>query len=192
LGGATKATLTVGGLTLLERVRAALVPQARTVLLSVATHHFDEAWADTSGLPLVSDPIANTGPMGGIAGALVWARTYAPDAAAVVSVPVDVPFIPADLIARLTKEDGVAVAVSGELQHPAIAAWPLAVADDLLASVARGEVALHRWQEKHPLRRVPWHTQPYDPFLNINTAEDLQAAEAVAALAAGLSPRSPA
>ena len=190
MGGVTKATISVGGLTLLERVRAALMPQARTVLLSIAGHQADAPWAEQAGLSLVSDPIHDGGPMGGIAGALVWARAYAPEAAAVVSVPVDVPFIPPDLVARLTQEDGIAVAVSGDMQHPAIAAWPLAVADDVLAAVGRGEVALHRWQARHPVRAVSWPTTPYDPFLNINTADDLRAAEDIAVQVAASSPRS--
>src|SRR3954464_9123559 len=74
IGGATKATLKVGGLTLLERVRGALMNQAKTVLLSVAAHQMDDDWVAASGLPVVTDPVAEAGPLGGIAGALVWAR----------------------------------------------------------------------------------------------------------------------
>ena len=183
LGGMTKAALTVGGLTLLERVRAVLTAQAKTVLLSVGSAQLDDDWVTAAGLPVIADPIADAGPLGGIAGALVWARAYAPNAAAIVSTPVDVPFLPDDLIARLMQEDGIAVAQSGDQVHHAVAAWPLAVADDLLSAVAKGERTLRRWQERHPLRRVSWPTTPYDPFFNINTPEDLSAAERIAAAA---------
>ena len=189
LGGVTKATLKVGGLTLLERVRATLATQAKTVLLSVGSTQMDDDWVAAAGLPVVADPIPDAGPLGGIVGALVWARAYAPNAAAIISTPVDVPFLPDDLIARLMQEDGIAVAQSGDQLHHAVAAWPLAVADDLLSAVAKGERKLSRWQERHPLRRVSWPTTPYDPFFNINTPEDLSAAERIAQVASEAAPR---
>lgn len=189
LGGVAKATLRLGGLSLLERQRAALTPQAAAVLVCIGANQIDAPWADNCGLPVVADPVADAGPLAGIAAALVWTRAYRPEAAAVVSVPVDLPFIPADLVARLTVEDGVAVAESGGRTHHAVAAWPLAVADDLLATLARGEHALHRWQARHPLRVVSWPAESYDPFLNVNTREDLAAAEAIAARLAAAQPR---
>src|SRR6185436_1904082 len=127
LGGATKAALRIGGLALLERVRGTLMTQAKTVLLSVAASQMDDDWVTAANFPIVADPIAEAGPLGGIAGALVWARAYAPKTAAIVSTPVDVPFLPDDLIARLLQEDGVAVAESGGQLHHAVAAWPLSV-----------------------------------------------------------------
>ncbi len=190
LGGVTKATLSIGGVTLLERVRAAMTAQAKTVLLSVAGPQMDDDWVKATGLPVVTDPIPNAGPLGGIAGALVWARTYAPQTTAVVSTPVDVPFLPDDLVARLLREDGLAVAKSDGQLHPAIAAWPLAVADDLLSAVAKGERKVSRWQERHPLRRVSWDATPHDPFFNINTPDDLHAAEIIAAEITAAAPRS--
>jgi molybdopterin-guanine dinucleotide biosynthesis protein A len=190
LGGIAKAAVSLHGVTLLERVRAQLAPQVKSLLLSIAPRFMNAAWVDASGLPSVLDPFPDAGPLGGIAGALVWARAYAPEAAAIVSVPVDVPFVPSDLVTRLLREDGLAVAQSGEQMHHAIAAWPLAVADDLLTAVGRGERAIHRWQARHPVRVVTWPTEPFDPFLNINTPEDVRAAEDVAAQIAAQSPRS--
>lgn len=189
LGGVTKATVTVDGLTLLERVRAALAPQVGTIILSLGSHQFDTPWADATGLPIVTDPIAGAGPLGGIAGALVWCRAYAPEASALISTPVDVPFLPADLVARLMREDGVAVAESGGQRHYAITAWPLAVADDVLRAVAKGDVRIRDWQDKHPTRVVSWPMAPFDPFLNINTPEDLAAANDLAPRIAAQSPR---
>jgi molybdopterin-guanine dinucleotide biosynthesis protein A len=58
-----------------------------------------------------------------------------------------------------------------------------------LATLARGEHALHRWQARHPLRVVSWPAESYDPFLNVNTREDLAAAEAIAARLAAAQPR---
>jgi len=33
------------------------------------------------------------------------------------------------------------------------------------------------WTSRHPLSEVEWPTDPFDPFLNINTKEDLAVAE---------------
>jgi molybdopterin-guanine dinucleotide biosynthesis protein A len=181
LGGVAKATLQLGNATLLARVQARLVPQTPRCILSVGPQHLVAAWAHESGLPLVVDAVADAGPLAGVAAAVAWAA--AQGAAGVVTVPVDVPFVPTDLIARLAATPGsLGVACSGARTHHAVAYWPTPYADALAAAVARGDAALHRWQANVPLRPVSWAADAYDPFFNINTADDLRAALEIAQL----------
>jgi molybdopterin-guanine dinucleotide biosynthesis protein A len=185
LDGAVKATLVVAGHPLLARVSAILMPQSCATVVCVAPRHVSAAWVKAAGLPIAVDTVPDGGPLAGIAAAMIWARATIPGARGVVSVPVDEPFVPHDLVARLADaaaEGTIAVAESGQRRHPAVAYWPMSLTDELAAHVmANGDGAIHRWQAGHHVVAVPWPTQPYDPFFNVNTAADLRMAAEIAA-----------
>jgi molybdopterin-guanine dinucleotide biosynthesis protein A len=82
------------------------------------------------------------------------------------------------------------VAESANRRHHAIAAWPVALASEVMRAVDHGEAALHAFQARHAVSTARWSAEPYDPFFNINTADDLRAAERIAVLAADHVPRS--
>jgi len=185
LGGAIKATLPMAGHPLLTRVLATLAPQSAASVLCVAARHVGASWVKAAGMPVAVDAVEDCGPLAGISAALQWARTTMPDAQGLVTVPVDVPFAPHDLVARLrgsAPEGGIAVAQSGDRTHHAIAYWPLSLTDALAADVGKAD-AVHRWQSRYPIATVSWPVEPYDPFFNINTAADLQQAAQIATLA---------
>jgi molybdopterin-guanine dinucleotide biosynthesis protein A len=186
LDGAVKATLVVAGRPLLSRLVAGLEMQSSVSVLCVAPRHVAVPWVKAADLPTAVDLVDDGGPLAGIAAAMAWARTTIHSAHAVVSVPVDVPFVPDNLVARLAEAapaGGIAVAESGGRRHHAVAYWPLSLTDELEAAVKGGKPgAIHRWQAHHPLVYVPWPTEPYDPFFNINTADDLRAAARIAAM----------
>lgn len=186
LDGAVKASLVVAGRPLLPRLVAKLEAQSSVVVLCVAPRHESLPWVKAAGLPVAVDTIEDGGPLAGIAAAMAWARTTIHSAVAVVTVPVDTPFIPDDLVARLAEHapiNGIAVSESGSRRHPAIAYWPLSLTDDLEATVKGGAPgSIHRWQARHPTTTVPWPVAPFDPFFNINTAADLTTAAQIAAM----------
>jgi molybdopterin-guanine dinucleotide biosynthesis protein A len=191
LQGAAKATLVVAGHPLLARVLAAVSPQCGAAILSVAPRHGNAPWLKGVDVPVVFDIVDDGGPLAAVAAALAWARATIPGARAVVTVPVDEPFVPLDLVARLADAagNGIAVAESGSRRHYAVAYWPLALADELQAHVkANPGGAVHRWQENHPVAAVRWPTEPYDPFFNINTTDDLRTAARIATIADSASP----
>jgi len=184
LDGAVKATLIVAGHPLLAHVSATVVPQSCATVMCVAPRHVSATWVKTSELPVVVDAVDDGGPLAGIAAAMLWTRATIPSARGVVSVPVDEPFVPHDLVLRLAQAaagDSIAVAESGHRRHHAVAYWPISLTDELTTFVAGdNDGAIHRWQAKHAVVAVPWPTEPYDPFFNVNTAEDLRAAAAIA------------
>ena len=100
----------------------------------------------------------------------------------VVSTPVDTPFLPADLVAHLlvagqTSQSGLALARTTDGTHPATALWPVALAPALTAFLASGEGKVTRFTEAQHAVLADFP----DPraFLNLNTPEDLAAAEAL-------------
>jgi len=170
--GAEKALMPLAGESLIGRVHARLAPQVAAVAISA---NGDPARFGLPGVPVLPDldGECGMGPMAGVRAGLRWARGQG--AEGVVTVATDTPFLPEDLVARLSAAGGAAYAQSGGRAHYTAALWPLALE-------ARIE-ALFRGQERR-MRRYLETAQPVsfasdpDPFANLNTPEDLLRAEA--------------
>lgn len=130
------------------------------------------------GVALILDaPIE--GPLGGLAAALAYAREQG--RAAVLTLPCDMPFTPPDLGARLgaaLDHHAAAIAASGERLHPVCGLWRVGALEHLPAWAASGRRSLKGFAEAIGFTAVHWPIEPADPFFNVNTAEDLAAAEA--------------
>ena len=185
MGGGDKARLRIGGRTILERVLARLEPQCAALILNA---NGDPARFADTGLAVVPDSVPDfAGPLAGILAGLDWAAREAPDVADIVSVPGDCPFLPEDLVARLsaarTREAApLACARSGEWRHPVVGLWPVALRGDLRqALVAEGMRKIEAWTARHGVAVADWPAVPVDPFFNINTPDDAAEAERIAA-----------
>ncbi len=194
MGGGDKALLEVGGQTLLGRVIDRLEPQVAGMALNA---NGDAARFDGFGLPVLADSIAGfPGPLAGVLAGLDWAAEQG--AEAIVTVAADTPFFPADLVAVLQgKAQGMAhplvlaatprgeektksMSRSGLIRHPTFGLWPVALRDDLRAALEDGIKKVVIWTEKHEGREAVFPTDHGDPFFNVNTPDDLEAAEAMA------------
>jgi molybdopterin-guanine dinucleotide biosynthesis protein A len=173
MGGGDKARITIGGKTILERVLATMTPQCERLIINA---NGDPArFADTK-LPVVADTVPDfAGPLAGILAGLDWAAANVPDIVDIASAPGDCPFLPSDLVARLEAaraqaKTPLACARSGDWRHPVVGLWPVA--------------RLHKieiWTARHGVAIADWPAEPVDPFFNVNTPEDVAAAERVAA-----------
>jgi molybdenum cofactor guanylyltransferase len=111
-------------------------------------------------------------------------------------VPGDCPFLPSDLIARLAAARAqartpLACARSGDWRHPVVGLWPVALRDDLRhALTVEGLHKIEIWTARHGVAIADWPAEPVDPFFNVNTPEDVAAAERVAAQEPPLEPAS--
>lgn len=184
LGGGDKGLLAIGGRPILARVLDRLAPCAAVILNA----NGDPARFAELALPVVADDVPGfAGPLAGILAGLDWAAAHRPDLAHVVSAPADCPFLPADLVARLhgaARKTGLplACAGSGGRRHPVAALWPVALRHDLRRAVV--DEGLHKvgaWMDRHGVAIAEWPAAPVDPFLNVNTPDDLAAAERLAA-----------
>jgi molybdopterin-guanine dinucleotide biosynthesis protein A len=185
MGGGDKARLRIGGRTIIERVLARLKPQCAALILNA---NGDPARFADTGLAVVPDSVPDfAGPLAGILAGLDWAATEAPDVADIVTVPGDCPFLPEDLVARLsaarTREGApLACARSGEWRHPVVGLWPVTLRGDLRqALVAEGMRKIEAWTARHGVAVADWPAVPVDPFFNINTPDDAAEAERIAA-----------
>lgn len=123
-------------------------------------------------LPLLLDPPGLAGPLGGLASGLRLARPL------ILTIPCDMPFLPDDLVARLERTlegNAAALAASGGHVHPVCGLWRADALAEIRDYAASGRRSLIGFAERVGYAAVEW---PGDPFFNVNSPEDLAAAEA--------------
>lgn len=176
--GTDKASVKLGGKTLLDLAIARLSPQVGALAISANSPL-------PVSIPVLPDPIAgHAGPLSGILAGLEWASTLKPLPAQVAFVPVDAPYFPQSLVAKLNAEsDGrkiIAVRSNGHV-HPVFSLWPLSLAPLLhIHFAAGGTRKVQDFIETQPHHYVDFDfTGGADPFMNINTPQDLVAASSM-------------
>ena len=63
------------------------------------------------------------------------------------------------------------------LRHPTFGLWPVDLRDDLRAALADGTRKVVAWTDRHGAASAVFEFDDADPFFNINTAQDLEAAQ---------------
>jgi molybdopterin-guanine dinucleotide biosynthesis protein A len=178
MGGGDKPLMLLAGCSLLARTQAALAPQCAAVVLNA---NGDPARFAEAGLPAVRDTIpGHPGPLAGILAGMRWAAAHHPQAADILTAPADTPFLPPDLAARLYAARGslpIACATSSGRRHPTVALWPVALADALEQALRAGQRRVSEFAAAQGLAQACFSVSPVDPFLNINTPQDLAEAE---------------
>lgn len=117
------------------------------------------------------------GPLGGLAAALGEARRMGRDA--VLTLPCDMPLLPADLGARLAERlEGepralAAAPRAGDQIHPVCALWRTGSLDRLEAYLASGRRSLHGFATACEALIVDWPQDCEPLFANANTPEEL-------------------
>ena len=171
MGGGDKGLLPLGDGTVLGAVLACIAPQASPVALNA---NGDPARFADLGLPVLPDPVPDhPGPLAGILAAMEWAAGLR--APAVLTVPGDAPFLPADLLSRLLGAEAPAIAASSGRVHPVAGLWPVGLAASLREALAQGTRKVEAFARLHGAIEVEFPVPPggIDPFLNLNTPDDL-------------------
>ena len=181
MGGGDKGLRLLGGRPVIDHVIARVKPQVAD--LAINANGDAGRFADWR-LPVVPDPIAdNPGPLAGVLAGLDWTAAAVPGATHVASFPCDAPFVPLDLVARLSEvlvEQGadMACARSDGRNHPVVGLWPIALRDALRAAlVEEGVRKVDIWTARYRLATANFDATPADPFFNANKPDDLAAAE---------------
>ncbi len=174
--GTDKAFAPLTGQPLLAHVIGRLAPQVDRLVISSNAPPANYATFGTPVLPDILDGFG--GPLAGVHAAL--ARF--PEAV-VVSVAVDLPLLPRDLVARLKADwDGgrCRYAVCGG-RHALAILWPPGCADALWNYLVEGQRGVSGWLERHGEAVIVPPDDHADLRLNINTPADLAHAEGLVA-----------
>lgn len=180
MGGGDKGLLPLNGKPILAHVIARIAPQVSGLAIN---GNGDGARFRPFGLPVVADTIQDfAGPLAGILAALTWAKKYHPHASHVLTAPCDTPFLPRDLVRKLSSglaQTGadIAVARDSETAHPVVGLWPIRMAESLAEAVAKdGLRSVHHWlRQCHSCETV----FAAGHFHNINTPGELTAAQTI-------------
>jgi len=183
MGGGDKSFALLSGLPLVAHAVTRLAPQVAAIVVSA--NAAPERYL-ALGLPVVADTVPGfAGPLAGFLAGMEWAGANVPLAMHVVTVATDTPFFPTDLVARLSAAagpEGMAVARTGGRIHPVFALLPVSAGADLTRFIAAGgSLKVADWLARHDVAAVDFDDDApgFDPFLNINTPEDLIRAEAI-------------
>ena len=185
MGGGDKGLLPLGDGTLLSQVINRLSPQVGALALNA---HGDPSRFDDMGLPVLPDSIDGfAGPLAGVLAGLDWAA--AQGATSVVSAAADTPFFPRDLVDRLTRAAAeahapIALAATrdparGPMRQPTFGLWDVSLRSDLREVLESGLRKVVLWTDKHGAAQAVFEPDPFDPFFNVNTPEDLAHAQSL-------------
>ena len=175
MGGLEKTFLSWDGQSILDRIVARLSPQVDALIVNANGDP-----ARFGGLTVVPDREAGTPtPLAGLLAVLTWGAGQGFDA--VLTVPSDTPFLPRDM-AEWLSGNGPAIASAAGQDHYLTGLWPSALAPELDRCFASGLIRVQDWARQVKARRVVWPDQPYDPFFNVNTPEDLAEAQRISPL----------
>ncbi|MCI2395802.1 molybdenum cofactor guanylyltransferase MobA [Aliiroseovarius sediminis] len=183
MGGGDKGLLPLGNGTLLSQVIDRLAPQVGAIALNA---NGDPSRFADLGLPVLPDSIDGfAGPLAGVLAGLDWAA--AQGATHVVSVAADTPFFPRDLVDRLTQaahdaHAPIALAATldpqrGPMRQPTFGLWDVSLRDDLRAALEDGLRKVVQWTDGYGAAQAVFGPDPFDPFFNVNTPQDLTRAQ---------------
>jgi molybdopterin-guanine dinucleotide biosynthesis protein A len=183
MGGGDKGLRVVAGRRLLDHVITRLSAQCSPLAVNA---NGDPARLAEFGLPVLPDSLPDhPGPLAGVLAGLDWAASLG--APAIITAAADTPFFPPDLAARLVAHagpTGLCLAASADPtgkmhRQPTFGLWPTALRDDLRAALTGGLRKIVLWTDSHNAGTAEFSSLPFDPFFNINTPDDIIAAEAL-------------
>lgn len=172
--GGGKPLRMLGGLTLLERT----LMFARKLNGPVAVAVRDRKQFTGYSCQFITDEPSIEGPLAGLVAAFGFAAQSG--AGGLLTIPVDMPFLPHDLSARMAEAihgHSAAIARSDGELHPVCGLWLPRAADSIPAYLVTSRRSLRGFAEAVGYAPVDWPTEPIDPFFNINDPKDLETAK---------------
>lgn len=173
LGGGDKGLLPLGGEVMAARTLAVLAAQCDAVVVN-ANRNIAEY--ERLGFPVAPDLVPDyAGPLAGMHAGMSAAATEW-----IATAPCDSPFPPDDLVARLMataleSDADIVTATAGGRAHPVFMLARRKLRDDLLEFLKTGGRKIEAWRARH--RFAEREFPDAAAFANINTPEELQAAE---------------
>lgn len=185
MGGGDKGLSMLGGKPMLTRIIERVRPQVADLILNA---NGDPGRFAEYGLPVAEDVIGEeswgfAGPLAGVLTGLEWVLKNAPEIEWVATFATDAPFVPLDYVDRLitaVDQDGaeMACAVTNGRTHPVFGLWPVRLAGELRQAMTGEEMRkIDLWTARYELVEVDFPAEPFDPFFNVNSKDNLAEAE---------------
>ncbi|MDH5599718.1 MAG: molybdenum cofactor guanylyltransferase MobA [Gammaproteobacteria bacterium] len=170
--GIDKGLVKLNNIPLVQHLVNRIQPQVSGIIIS-ANRNLDSY--KKLGFPVYEDEISGyAGPLAGILKALQHCQTEW-----LLIIPADSPFIPTDLVSRLTqnsKDTKLVIPHDGEHLHPTFALIHHSLLESLQHYLDKGERKARAWMQQQSHTIVDFSDQA-DAFMNINTEQELKNAE---------------
>jgi molybdopterin-guanine dinucleotide biosynthesis protein A len=181
MGGGDKTLLPLAGKPLLQHVIDRLQGQVNALVLNA---NGDPKRFDDFNLPIAADSIDGfAGPLAGILAGMDYAAIQGHSH--IVTAAGDTPFFPDDLAHWLFEgcyKINIAKtpsAIERHSFHPTFGLWDVALRDQLRTALEGDMRKVMGFVKQHPWRSVEWTVGEFDPFFNVNTAQDMTQAEQI-------------
>ena len=121
------------------------------------------------------------GPLAGIYSSMMWASTNDPKSTHILSIPIDNPLISLGHINKLLKlsknhPKKIIVASWNGSTNPVLGIWPIEMSNKLNEDISNGARSVEEWSRNNG-RLLVNYISFADPFININTIDDLKSLE---------------
>jgi len=170
MGHLIKADVMLGQQRLLDRCLDRLDPQVDGLVVNANV-------ALDTPYPVISDTMHGyLGPLAGLLAGLIHGAEHGHTH--VVSVAVDTPFFPCDLVPQLqlagcAHDNGFAVAATADGLQGTFAIWPVALRTSLATYLQNGDRKMRDFITHHDAATALFPTTTPDSFFNVNTPQDL-------------------
>ena len=166
--GADKAMIPFNGKPLIAHVTERLSPQVDLVAINRPSS------LEGNDLPIVPDLAHDlSGPIGGLEAAIDWAMAMKDRPDYLLTVPVDTPFLPRDLVAKLlpaAKQYGAAIAKAGDQLQPTISLHKLGHISSATIQAFKHKAFRDFWRHMEA-KQVIFDDEK--AFININCPDDV-------------------
>lgn len=172
MGGLAKAEVLLGNQRLVDRCIERLEPQVHGLALNTNT-------PVGTDIDVVADVMpGHLGPLAGVHAGLHWAQSKGQSH--IVTVAVDTPFFPCDLVPQLLMAagGGLTIAATSDGLHGTFGLWPVALLTPLTAFLEEGGRKVRAFTDAQNAAVALFPDTTPTPFFNINTPDDLAQAEA--------------
>ncbi|MGB1361178.1 MAG: molybdenum cofactor guanylyltransferase MobA [Alphaproteobacteria bacterium] len=168
--GTDKSWVNVAKEPMINRVINIITPQVDEIIIN--TNSTDDRY-NKLGFNVHSDSITDfAGPLAGVLTGLENCKNDI-----VLSIPVDCPLLPDDLVSRMldkmNDDTDVVVASSNSRTHPVIALWKKDLKDNLSQSLKNDIRKVDMFTKELNCNIVDFDDYKYDVFMNVNTQDDL-------------------
>ena len=181
--GEDKNLVKLGSLSLIEHVIQKVKEKFKKILI-IANN--DLKIEKSSDIVVIPDLIkGNLGPLIGILTAMKWAKKSNSNYKWIATFPSDTPFFDISIIEKYEKkiieDDSLLYFVtSSEKRHNIFGLWSIDLLDVLEEDLLKNNFRkVEDWANKIGVKTINIKFEKFDPFLNINTKEDLSKAEKI-------------
>tara|TARA_Y100000991_G_C21923798_1_gene327712 strand:- start:400 stop:1020 length:621 start_codon:yes stop_codon:yes gene_type:complete len=174
--GSDKSQKKIGDLKLID-----IVIEKASLQVSRLALNAENLKSEKFNLELVPDCKAgNLGPLIGILSGLLWTKKN--NSEWLMVFPVDSPFFPNNIVESFVNglsDEKIVMAKSNNKLHPVFSMWSVELISDLEFAINNNQRKIDLLIKKIPTRLVNFNNIGYDPFFNVNNADDLYKAKEI-------------